>query len=179
MLRGDRPTLDGKYYHVVHAINEPPPVSRIPVMIGGGGEKKTLRMVAQYADESNIICTPDELPRKLDALAGHCATLGRDRSKLTVSFQRTVCIAETHDEAKAEITALLMSRGLDITTMSESDQAPWLANFVWGDPDEVAEQMATYLERDIDGFTINMPAGGHIEGRVELLGKTLAPLVTT
>ncbi len=176
MLRGERPSLDGKHYRIVEAINEPPAVSRIPIMIGGGGEKKTLRMVAQYADESNLICTPDELPRKLEALAEHCATLGRDRSELTVSFQRTVCIAETHDDAKAEIGALLLSRGLDISTMSDDEQAPWLANFVWGDPDEVGEQMAAYLGRGIDGFTINMPAGGHIEGRVELLGKTLSPL---
>jgi F420-dependent oxidoreductase-like protein len=176
MLRGERPSLDGRHYQVVDAMNEPPAVSRIPVMIGGGGEKKTLRMVAQYADESNIICTPDQLARKLDALAEHCDALGRDRSELTVSFQRTVCIAETHDEAKAEIAALLLSRGLDISAMTDDEQAPWLANFVWGDPDEVGEQMAGYLESGIDGFTINMPAGGHIEGRVSLLGTTLAPL---
>ncbi len=58
MLRGERPTLDGQRYSVDDAINEPPVVNRIPVMIGGGGERKTLRMVAQYADESNLICAP-------------------------------------------------------------------------------------------------------------------------
>src|SRR5690606_23030770 len=47
MLRGERPSLDGRHYQVLDAINEPPPVGRIPVMIGGGGERKTLRMVAQ------------------------------------------------------------------------------------------------------------------------------------
>ena len=178
MLRGERPSLAGKHYRVSDAMNEPPAVSRIPVMIGGGGEKKTLRMVAQYADESNLICSPEDLPRKLDALAEHCQQLGRDRSEITVSWQRTVCIAETHDDAKAEIGSLLRSRGLDISTMSDEEQAPWLANFVWGGPDEVGEQMAGYLDLGIDGFTINMPAGGHIEGRVELLGRTVAPLVT-
>ena len=49
MLRGERPTLHGEHYHVTEAINSPAPVSKIPVMIGGNGEKKTLRMVAQYA----------------------------------------------------------------------------------------------------------------------------------
>ena len=58
MLRGERPSLDGKWYHVEEAINSPAPLGRIPVMIGGGGEKKTLRMVAQYADESNLIGRP-------------------------------------------------------------------------------------------------------------------------
>src|SRR4249920_1077266 len=55
LLRGEHASLDGRRYQVVDAFNSPPPVSRIPLMIGGGGERKTLRMVAQYADESNII----------------------------------------------------------------------------------------------------------------------------
>ena len=54
MLRDERPTFDGAHYTVKDAINHPPPLSRIPVMIGGSGEKKTLRLVAQYADESNL-----------------------------------------------------------------------------------------------------------------------------
>ncbi|HEX2577502.1 MAG TPA: LLM class F420-dependent oxidoreductase, partial [Aquihabitans sp.] len=71
MFAGDRPSLDGKWYQVQQAINSPAPLGPIPIMIGGGGEKKTLRLVAQYADESNLICGVDEIPRKLEALAGH------------------------------------------------------------------------------------------------------------
>src|SRR5215471_17106123 len=67
MLRDERPTLDGKHYTVSDAINQPPPISKIPIMIGGSGEKKTLRLVAQYADESNMIGRPVDIPRKLDA----------------------------------------------------------------------------------------------------------------
>ena len=67
MLRDERPTLEGKHYQVRDAINQPAPISRIPVMIGGSGEKKTLRLVAQYADESNLTSSPEELPRKLEA----------------------------------------------------------------------------------------------------------------
>jgi F420-dependent oxidoreductase-like protein len=177
MLRGERPTLQGARYTVRNAMNEPPPMSRIPVMIGGGGERKTLRMVAQYADESNIICAPGDVPRKLDALAEHCERLGRDRSEITVSWQRTACIAPTAEEAKADLVAYFGRRGLDLTSMSDDDQAVWLANFVWGDPDTVGEQFATHLQPGIDGFTVNMPANGHVEGRVALLGQTLAPLI--
>ncbi|MDJ0769995.1 MAG: LLM class F420-dependent oxidoreductase [Ilumatobacter sp.] len=177
MLRGERPSLDGKHYAMTEAINEPQPVSRIPVMIGGGGEKKTLRMVAQYADESNIICAPNEIDRKLEALAGHCEALGRDRSELTVSWQKSACIAPTADEAKAEMFAYLRMRGLPIDDMSDEEQQVWMSNFTWGDPDTVGEQFAAMLQPGIDGFTINMPANGHIEGRVELLGRTLAPLI--
>ena len=62
MLRDETPTFDGKHYTVRDAINHPAPISRIPVMIGGSGEKKTLRMVAQYADESNLTSPPDRAP---------------------------------------------------------------------------------------------------------------------
>jgi F420-dependent oxidoreductase-like protein len=177
MLRGERPSLDGARYTARDAMNEPPVVGRIPVMIGGGGERKTLRMVAQYADESNIICPPDEVQRKLDALDGHCAALGRDRSEITVSWQRTACIAPTREAAKADLVAYFGRRGLDLTSMSDDEQAVWLANFIWGDPDTVGEQFAEMLQPGIDGFTVNMPANGHIEGRVALLGQTLAPLI--
>ena len=177
MLRGERPTFEGQRYTVRDAINEPRPVSPIPVMIGGGGERKTLRMVAQYADESNLICAPADLQRKLDALDEHCGRLGRDRSEITVSWQRTACIAPTADEARADLVAYFGRRGLDLTSMSDDEQATWLGNFTWGDPDTVGEQFAAMLRPGIDGFTINMPANGHIPGRVELLGRTLAPLV--
>ncbi len=73
MLRGERATLEGKWYTVRDAVNSPAPLGRIPVMIGGGGRRKTLRLVAQYADESNLIAAPDDLPRKLDALASATA----------------------------------------------------------------------------------------------------------
>ncbi|MDG1368546.1 MAG: LLM class F420-dependent oxidoreductase, partial [Acidimicrobiales bacterium] len=69
MLSGEKVTLAGKHYQVTDAVNSPPPITKIPIMIGGSGEKKTLRMVAQYADESNLSSGgADEIPRKLEAL---------------------------------------------------------------------------------------------------------------
>ncbi len=176
MLRGECPTFHGKHYQVTEAINQPPPISRIPVMIGGAGEKKTLRMVAQYADESNLICAPADVPRKLEALAGHCDRLGRDRSEITVTWQRSACIAPTMEEAEAELAAYLAGRGIDVTSLDGEQRAALLGRFHFGDPDTVGEAFARDLERGVDGFTVNMPANGHIPGRVALLGETLAPL---
>ncbi len=136
-------------------------------MIGGGGERKTLRMVAQYADESNLICAVDDIRRKLDALADHCATLGRDRSEITVSYQTSACIAPTHEQAVAEFEAYLARQ-------PEAEGRRHGA--IVGSPDEVAEQYARLRDTGIDGVTVNAPPNGHIEGRVALLGETLAPL---
>jgi len=86
MLRGEKVSFAGKHYQVSDAVNSPPPVSRIPIMIGGSGEKKTLRMVAQYADESNLSSGPiNEIPHKLEVLEEHCERLGRDRSEIVVT----------------------------------------------------------------------------------------------
>jgi F420-dependent oxidoreductase-like protein len=178
MLRGDRASMAGKWYRANEAMNEPPPISDIRIMIGGAGEKKTLRMVAQYADESNLICDTADIGRKLDVLAAHCATVGRDRSEITVSKQTNCCIAPTHDEAYADMLSFLGRRGFDTATMSDDDLAPWLGLITWGNPDEVGEHFADLLANHdgLDGFTINMIPNGYIEGRVELLGNTLAPL---
>jgi F420-dependent oxidoreductase-like protein len=178
MLRGEKANLDGKWYTAKDAMNEPNPIGKVPIMIGGGGEKKTLRMVAQYGDESNLICGDDEIARKLDALDAHCDALGRDRSEITVSKQSNCCIAPTHDEARADLLAFLDGRGMDTSTMSDEDLAPWLDLVTWGDPDEIGEHFAALLAAHdrLDGFTINMIPNGFVEGRVELLGNTLAPL---
>jgi alkanesulfonate monooxygenase SsuD/methylene tetrahydromethanopterin reductase-like flavin-dependent oxidoreductase (luciferase family) len=167
MLRGEQPTLTGKWYQVQDAMNHPAPLSRIPVMIGGAGERKTLRMAAQYADESKLICSLDDIPRPLEVLAGHCANLGRDRGELTVSYQTSACIAPTHEQVVAEFEHYLVR---------QPEAAARRETAIVGAPDEVAEQYARLLETGIDGVTVNAPPNGHVEGRVALLGETLAPL---
>ena len=168
MLRGEQPTVSGKWYQVQDAMNHPAPLSRIPVMIGGGGERKTLRLVAQYADESNLICGVDEIPRKLEVLADHCANLGRDRSEITVSHQTSACIAPTHEEAVAEFE--------DYIARNPQAEVRRLTAIV-GNPDEVAEKYARLRETGIDGVTVNAPANGHVEGRVTLAGRNTGPTV--
>ncbi len=179
MLRGERPTLDGDRYAVKDAINQPLPVGKIPVMIGGSGEKKTLRMVAQYADESNLTAGPEEVPRKLDALAAHCERLGRDRSEITVSMQRNVCIAPTHEQAVAEVDEYLRRRGFDVSSMSDEEADGVRSLLTHGSPDEIAEQFSGWLALGIDGFTMNSLANGHIPGRVSLLGETLSKVMAS
>ena len=177
MLRGERVSLDGKHYQVVDAFNSPPPVSRVPVLIGGSGERKTLRMVAQYADESNLICGREEVGRKLDALAEHCRMLGRDRSELTVSWQRSVCIAPTTDEAMSDLHDGLRANGLGLDSMPEDQQTAITERFIVGDPDTVGAQLADDLALGVDGFTINLPVNGHVPGRVALLGETASKVI--
>ncbi|HEX3712543.1 MAG TPA: LLM class F420-dependent oxidoreductase, partial [Trebonia sp.] len=79
MWRGDEKPYQGKHYQLERPLNSPQALSRPhpPIMIGGGGEKKTLRMVAKYADACNLFAGNDEA-RKLDVLRQHCEAVGRD-----------------------------------------------------------------------------------------------------
>ncbi len=171
MLRDERPTLEGDYYQVRDAINQPAPLSRIPVMIGGSGEKKTLRLVAQYADESNLTSSPEELPRKLEALAGHCEALGRDRSEIKVSQAFNVVLAETHEQAFNEFADALAIRNIDLRNGDPEFRKMIEGLVVLGDPDEVGERLSSVIGLGLDGITVSAPANGWIPGRVELLGE--------
>jgi len=79
MWRGDESPYQGKHYRLDRPLNSPQSLTRPhpPIMIGGGGEKKTLRLVAQYADACNLFAGRDEA-RKLDILRQHCDDVGRD-----------------------------------------------------------------------------------------------------
>lgn len=173
LLRGETVSLDGKHYQVSDAVNSPAPVSRVPVMIGGNGERKTLRMVAQYADESNLASGGlDEIPHKLDVLAEHCARLGRDRSEIKVTKLLMCHIAPTTAEAEADLREMAAIKGW-------SDGVLDLIKSVlaWGDPDTIGEYLASAMATGIDGMTINLPACGHIPGRVELLGQVASSVL--
>ncbi|MBK9558948.1 MAG: LLM class flavin-dependent oxidoreductase [Candidatus Microthrix sp.] len=79
---GERATFDGKHYRLDDAPLAPQPVGRLPILLGGGGEKKTLRMVAEYADEWNVWSTPDVMVQKSAVLGEHCARLGWDPAEI-------------------------------------------------------------------------------------------------
>lgn len=79
----------GAYYQLAETISEPKPIQQPhpPIVIGGAGEQKTLRLVAQYADSVNLIAPIDEVAHKLDVLRAHCDTLGRDYDAIEKTLQ--------------------------------------------------------------------------------------------
>jgi F420-dependent oxidoreductase-like protein len=82
--RGSEGTFEGRHYRATRLLNSPQSLSRprVPIMIGGGGEKKTLRLVAQYADACNVFGTPEAIARKYAILDEHCAAVGRDPDEI-------------------------------------------------------------------------------------------------
>jgi F420-dependent oxidoreductase-like protein len=89
MWDGDDRPFDGRHFQLDRPLNSPQVLRRPPVMIGGGGEKKTLRLVAQYADACNLFPPRDNVAAKLDVLRAHCEAEGRDYDSIekTIAYQ--------------------------------------------------------------------------------------------
>lgn len=98
-------TFDGRYYRTKDAINDPAGVQKphIPVMIAGGGEKVTLKLVARYGDMCNVQDSPAELRRKFDILAKHCSSVGRDFSTISKTSTGFCILADTDEAARAAV----------------------------------------------------------------------------
>ena len=90
--RGTEGSFTGRHYRATRLLNSPQSISRprVPIMVGGGGEKKTLRLVAQYADACNVFGTPESIARKYAILDAHCAAVGRDPREIERSTLQNV-----------------------------------------------------------------------------------------
>lgn len=110
MWSGDRSPYKGQHYQLAELINSPQVVTepRPPILIGGSGEKKTLRMVAQYADACNLFAFggPEELKHKLDVLKGHCEALDRDYDEISKTVGGLVYTGQPVSEIVAQAKTL-------------------------------------------------------------------------
>jgi F420-dependent oxidoreductase-like protein len=106
MWRGDETPYQGRHYQLARPLNSPQALSvpHPPILIGGGGERKTLRLVARYAQACNLFPTP-ELARKLDVLRAHCDAEGRDYDEITKT-----CYFIFDPGAKGEKTGEMIDR---------------------------------------------------------------------
>ncbi len=95
LLREPRTTFKGEYYEITDAPLDPKPVNgQLPFMVGGGGEKRTMRIAAQYADEWNVWGQPELLAQKGAVLERHCADLGRDPAEIRRSANALLFLSE-------------------------------------------------------------------------------------
>ena len=144
-------SFEGAHYRIRGAINEPKPVQKPhpPIWIGGGGEKVTLRLVAQYGDACNL--SPEvEVPRhKLDVLREHCAAVGRDYDSVlkTVEFYTILGDDREIDRVSA-----------DVARRAGSDQAfvrRW--HPMHGDAAHITELLDRVADLGVDYFIVNLP----------------------
>ena len=116
MWSGDESAYEGEHYQLGRPLNSPPAIRtpHPPILIGGGGEKKTLRLVAKYADACNVFATPD-LPHKLDVLRAHCADVGRDYDEIEKTVMGPLDPGPDGDKIDELVAQLTRFAGLGIT----------------------------------------------------------------
>lgn len=117
MWSDDESPYEGKHYHLGRTLNSPQVLSRPhpPILIGGGGEKKTLRFVARYAQSCNLFAGP-ELPHKLDVLREHCEAEGRSYDDIEKTAVFNFAIGERGERVDETIEKLhrLAEQGIDV-----------------------------------------------------------------
>ena len=148
MFTGDDVSFSGAHFRIDHARNLPRPVQAggPKIMIGGGGEKRTLRLVARYADMCNVTGDAATLARKIDVLRRHCADLGRDPAEIGVTWM-TPLILTTSAQNTTEMRELLAA----------SVPAEESAGFTVGQPHEIPSLIAAHIEAGADEVIFSVP----------------------
>ena len=151
MWTEEHATFDGRYYHVRGAINEPKPVQKPhpPIWIGGGGEKVTLKLVAQYGDACNFNADVETVRHKLEVLREHCETVGRDYDSVLKTLEFYTILGESREIDRVVADAALRS-GQD-----ESFIRSW--HPLHGDADRIAGIIQSYADVGIQYFIVNLP----------------------
>jgi F420-dependent oxidoreductase-like protein len=123
--RGSEAAWNGRLFQARRLLNSPQSISRprVPIMIGGGGERKTLRLVAQYADATNVFGGPEQIHHKYEVIREHCAAIGRDPNEIERSTLQTVNLARQTPDAIVERFGELADAGAQHVIFSVTDVA--------------------------------------------------------
>jgi F420-dependent oxidoreductase-like protein len=143
MFTEDRPSFHGEHYQIERALNVPRPVQPggPPILIGGGGEQRTLRIAARYADMTHWFALGLEaLKHKAEVLERHCEAIDRDPSTIARTMGAPVIVTATEADAKAALETIPPERRPFVNI---------------GKPEQVADALRPYIEAGFTGFTFN------------------------
>jgi alkanesulfonate monooxygenase SsuD/methylene tetrahydromethanopterin reductase-like flavin-dependent oxidoreductase (luciferase family) len=145
MFTEERPSFEGRYYRIEGALNSPRPIQKggPKIIVGGGGEQRTLKIAAKHADMTHWFPLGfDVLKHKTEVLERHCAAVNRDPSTIERTMATPVLVAATEKDGKAILERLPPERR---------------AHVVVGTPAQAAEGLRPYLDAGFTGFTFNNP----------------------
>jgi len=143
MFNEDRPTFEGKHYRIERALNVPRPIEPggPPILVGGGGEQRTLRIAAKYADMTHWFPLGMETLKRKDALVTrYCEEIGRDPSTIERTMATPVVVMGSEAEASAALERM------------PPERRPFVKI---GTPEQAAEALRPYIDAGFTGFTFN------------------------
>jgi alkanesulfonate monooxygenase SsuD/methylene tetrahydromethanopterin reductase-like flavin-dependent oxidoreductase (luciferase family) len=144
MFTQERPSFEGKHYRIERALNSPRPIQPggPRILVGGGGERRTLRIAARHADLTHWFGGLDVLKHKLEVFEGHCEAVDRDPATVVKTVGAPIVIAATEKEARAIHERLPEERRAMLQV---------------GTPEQAAEMLRPYIDAGFTGFTFNNP----------------------
>ena len=150
MFGGGPATVTGARHRIDGALNRPKPLTPggPPILVGGGGERRTLAIAARHADACNIFGTPADVRHKLDVLDAHCERAGRDPADISKTRLGALVMADT----AADATRL----GGELRARRNMSMDKYRGYAIEGDRDGVCEQVAALFDAGLDGLIFNM-----------------------
>ena len=145
MFTEERPSFQGKHYRIENALNSPRPIQPggPKIMIGGGGEKKTLRILAKHGDVGHWFGGDlEDLKRKKRVFEEHCTAVGRDPSQVLLTLGAGILIVESEREGKALLERIPEQRRASFRAVT---------------PEQGADVLQGYVDAGFGGFTFNNP----------------------
>jgi alkanesulfonate monooxygenase SsuD/methylene tetrahydromethanopterin reductase-like flavin-dependent oxidoreductase (luciferase family) len=170
MLDGDEPS--GKRYYQARSVrNDPPPIQeRMQLLVGGGGERRTLRIVARYADACNVGGGFENVKRKDEVLRRHCAEIGRNEAEIERTVGIGVCVIRDDPAEAARVAARIFDHNGGGRVWQDQP---------FGTPEHVAAKLQPYLGIGFRHFIVGFPAPYDTETMERLIGEVRPMLVET
>jgi F420-dependent oxidoreductase-like protein len=174
-----RASLQGRHYQVDGAICRPLPLQEggVPLWIAGGGEKKTLRLAAQYADYTNFGGgDPAVFARKSEILAGHCRDVGRDFASIVRSDDYNVVLGATEAEVKDKLAWIRDHYEPHVPSdILEREMNSFARSPLTGTPEQVIEKLREAEQVGLAYAIVYFPDAAYDPGSIELFAKAVIP----
>ena len=157
-------SFEGKYYQIKNAYCNPKPMQKPspPILVGGSGERKTLKIVAKYADACNLFGSPDTLKKKLDILKEHCKSVGRDYDSILKTKLATIVVDENKEMADNRVQETF--RGMPEEQIKEF--------VIYGTPEDIQSQIRALEQVGIQYLIVNFEFSRELEA-LDTFAKTV------
>jgi F420-dependent oxidoreductase-like protein len=156
MWTEDRASFKGQFYQIQDAYCNPKPIQKPhpPILIGGSGERKTLKLVAKYADACNIFGSPETVKKKLGILRDHCKAVGRNYDSIVKTKLGSVIIDNDSDALKQRLAQSF--KGVPPERLNEF--------IMVGTPEEIHKKIEAFRDVGVDQMIVSFERGRELEG---------------
>ena len=158
-------SFNGKYFQVINAYCNPKPIQKPspPILVGGSGERKTLKIVAKYADACNLFGSTESIKKKLDILKEHCKSVGRDFDSILKTKLGTIVLDDNREAAKNRVEETF--RGVPEEQIKEF--------VIYGTPEDILKQIEALQQVGIQYLIVNLEPSRELEALDTFANKVI------